>query len=204
VIATGGLPDLEWLEGHEHCDSVWDILAGSAKVSETVLLYDELGSHAAASCAEVLADKGAKVELAFRGHQAAQKAGYFNYPVYLKHFYEKGVVLTPDRRLVRVEQIGQQLRSTFHNELTEQVDERLTDQVVVEHGTVPLDGLFEELRAGSCNNGSMDMNRLLAGQPQKSPTERGNEYELYRVGDAVSCRDIHCAILDSLRLCRAL
>ncbi len=113
VIATGGLPDLEWLEGHEHCDSVWDILSGGTKVRETVLLYDELGDHAGASCAEVLADKGANVELAFRGHQAAERSGYVNYPVYLKHFYEKGIVLTPDRRLENVEQVGQQLRSTL-------------------------------------------------------------------------------------------
>jgi 2,4-dienoyl-CoA reductase-like NADH-dependent reductase (Old Yellow Enzyme family) len=204
MIATGGLPDLAWLEGHEHCDSVWDILGGSVKTRDTVLLYDELGSHAAASCAEVLADKGARVELAFRGHHAAQRAGYFNYPVYLKHFYEKGIVLTPDQRLERVEQSGQQLRSTFRNELTGQVDERLTEQVVIEHGTVPHDGLFEELRADSCNNGSVDMDRLLAGQAQIYTGERGNGYELYRVGDAVACRDIHCAILDSLRLCRAL
>ncbi len=204
VIATGGLPDLEWLEGHEHCDSVWDILSGSKKVRETVLLYDELGDHAGASCAEVLADQGANVELAFRGHQAAQRSGYVNYPVYLKHFYEKGVVLTPDRRLEKVEKIGEQLRSTFENELTGQVEERLTDQVVVEHGTVPLDDLFEELRAESCNNGSVDMDRLLAGQPQKSADEQADGYELFRVGDAVSSRDIHCAILDSRRLCKDL
>ena len=204
VIATGGLPDLEWLEGHEHCDSVWDILSGGTKVRESVLLYDELGDHAGASCAEVLADRGANVELAFRGHQAAQRAGYVNYPVYLKHFYEKGVVLTPDRRLEKVEKIGRQLRSTFENELTGQVEERLSDQVVVEHGTVPLDDLFEELRAQSCNNGSVDMDRLLAGQPQTSADERGDGYELFRVGDAVSCRDIHCAILDSRRLCKDL
>ena len=136
VIATGGLPDLEWLDGHEYCDSVWDILSGSAKVKESVLLYDELGDHAGASCAELLADKGANVELAFRGHQAAQRSGYINYPVYLKHFYEKGVVLTPDRRLEKVEKSGEQLCSTFENELTGQVEERLSDQVVVEHGTV--------------------------------------------------------------------
>jgi len=204
VIATGGLPDLEWLEGHEHCNSVWDILSGSVKVRESVLLYDELGDHAGASCAEVLADKGADVELAFRGHQAAQNSGYFNYPIYLSHFYEKGVVLTPDRRLVKVEQIGQQLRSTFQNELTGQVEERLTDQVIVEHGTVPLDDLYEELRVESCNNGSVDMDRLLAGQPQTSKDEQGDGYELFRVGDAVSSRDIHCAILDSRRLCKDL
>jgi 2,4-dienoyl-CoA reductase-like NADH-dependent reductase (Old Yellow Enzyme family) len=204
VIATGGLPDLEWLDGHEYCDSVWDILSGGKKVKETVLIYDELGDHAGASCAEVLADKGADVELAFRGHQAAQRSGYCNYPVYLKHFYEKGIVLTPDRRLEKVEQIGQQLRSTFQNELTGQVEQRLTDQVVVERGTIPLDDLYRELKAGSCNNGSVDMDRLLAGQPQTSKGERGDGYELFRVGDAVSSRDIHCAILDSRRLCKDL
>ncbi len=204
VIATGGLPDLDWLEGHELCDSVWDILSCNTEVKQTVLLFDALGDHAAACCVEVLADNAANVELAFLGHQAAQNSGYCNYPVYLKHFYEKGVVLTPDLRLVKVEQIGQQLRSTFQNELTGLVAERLTDQVVVEHGTVPLDDLYEELKAQSCNNGSVDMDRLLAGQPQTSSNERGDGYELFRVGDAVSCRDIHCAILDSRRLCKDL
>jgi hypothetical protein len=85
-----------------------------------------------------------------------------------------------------------------------QVDQRLSDQVVVEHGTVPLDDLYTELRTGSCNNGNVDMDKLLAGQPQSSSGQRREAYELYRVGDAVACRDIHSAILDSLRLCRAL
>ncbi len=204
VIATGGLPDLEWLDGFEHCDSVWDILSGRTKVKESVLIYDELGDHAGASCAEVLADKGASVELTFRGHQAAQRSGYINYPVYLKHFYEKGVELTPDRRLEKVEKIGQQLRSTLANELTGQVEERLSDQVVVEHGTVPLDGLFKALRTESCNNGTIDMDKLLAGRPQIPNDGHADGYELYRVGDAVSSRDIHCAILDSRRLCKDL
>jgi NADPH-dependent 2,4-dienoyl-CoA reductase/sulfur reductase-like enzyme len=204
VIATGGLPDLEWLQGHEHCNSVWDILSGGTKVRESVLLYDELGDHAGASCAEVLADKGATVELAFRGHQAAQRSGYVNYPVYLQHFYEKGIALTPDRRLEKVEMVGEQLRSTFANELTGQVEERLTDQVVVEHGTVPVDDLFEELKSESCNNGNIDLDKLLAGQAQNSSDVRTNGFELFRVGDAVSSRDIHCAILDSRRLCKDL
>jgi thioredoxin reductase len=204
VIATGGVPDLEWLPGHEHCDSVWDILSGSAKVKESVLIYDELGDHAGASCAEVLADKADNVELAFRGHQAAQRSGYVNYPVYLKHFYEKGVQMTPDRRLEKVEKCGEQLRATFENELTGQVEERLCDQVVVERGTVPVDELYEELKPGSSNNGSIDMDKLLAGQPQSSGDETDSGYQLFRVGDAVSSRDIHCAILDSRRLCKDL
>lgn len=201
VIATGGLPDLEWLDGHEHCDSVWDILSGGVKVAESVLIYDELGDHAGASCAEVLADKAANVELVFRGHQAAQRSGYVNYPVYLQHYYQKGVVLTPDRRLIRVERRGKQLRSIIENELTAQVEERLSDQVVVERGTIPVDDLFEDLRAESGNNGVTDMDKLLARQSQD---ERADDYELFRVGDAVSSRDIHCAILDSRRLCQDL
>jgi len=204
VIATGGIPDIEWLAGHEHCDSVWDILSGSTNVKETVLLYDELGDHAGASCAEALADKGANVELVFRGHQAAERSGYVNYPVYLKHFYEKGIVLTADRRLEKVEKIGQQLRSTFANELTGQAEERTSDQVIIERGTVPVDDLFEDLRAASSNNGTTDMDRLLAGKSQRCPGETGDGYELFRVGDAVSSRDIHCAILDSRRLCKDL
>jgi len=202
VIATGGLPDLEWLDGHDLCDSVWDILSGSTPVRKSVLLYDELGDHAGASCAEVLADSGANVELMFRGHQAAQRSGYCNYPMYLKHFYEKGILLTPDRRLDKVEAADGQLRATFHNELTDQVEERMTDQVVVERGTVPLDGLYQELRAESSNDGVVDMDRLLAGDPQGGPA--GDGFVLYRVGDAVSCRDIHSAILDSRRLCMTL
>ena len=27
VIATGGVPDLDWLDGAEHCQSVWDVLS---------------------------------------------------------------------------------------------------------------------------------------------------------------------------------
>ncbi len=84
------------------------------------------------------------------------------------------------------------------------MEERLSDQVVVEHGTVPVDGLYVALKAGSCNNGSVNMDRLLAGQPQTSKDEHADGYELYRVGDAVSSRDIHCAILDSRRLCKDL
>ena len=204
IIATGGLPDLDWLDGHEHCDSVGDILSGSAAVEKKVLVYDELGDHAGASVAEFLAERGAEVELVFRGHHAAERSGYCNYPVYLQHFYEKGVTLIPDQRLERVERSGTKLRSVFANELTGGMAERLSDQVVVERGTVPADDLFEELRPGSCNDGAVDPARLLAGLPQTADGRSDGGFELYKVGDAVSSRDIHCAILDSRRLCRAL
>ena len=204
IVATGGLPDLEWLDGHEHCDNVWDILASRVPVADQVLIYDELGDHAGASCAEVLADRGADVELAFRGHHAAERSGYCNYPIYLQHFYDKGVTLTPDLRLEKVERDGARLRSVFANELTGKTEARRTDQVVVERGTVPVDDLFEKLKAASCNDGVADLEKLLAGLPQTVNGPRDGRFELYKVGDALSSRDIHCAILDSRRLCMAL
>lgn len=204
IVATGGLPDLEWLPGNEQSNSVWDILSGRVKIGKSVLLYDELGDHAAASCAEVLADAGANIEFVSRGHHAAHISGYCNYPIYLKNFYEKGIAMTPDRRLMSVERAGDQLRVILQNELTGQEEDRTVDQVVVEHGTIPLDGLFDELRAGSRNNGSVDIDKLVARQSQSAAGEERTGFDLFKVGDAVSCRDIHCAILDSRRLCMGL
>ena len=63
------------------------------------------------------------------------------------------------------------------------IEERQTDQVVVERGTVPVDDLFEKLRAASCNDGAVDLQRLLAGQPQVTDGPCDG-FELYKVGDA--------------------
>ncbi len=204
IVATGGVPDLEWLDGHEFCDSVWDVLSAGKTASKSVLLYDELGDHAGASCAEVLADNGASVELACRGHHAAQRSGYVNYPVYLQHFYQKDILLTPDRRLVSVRQDGDQLLARLENELTGKTEERVVDQVVVERGTIPLDGLYHDLRALSCNDGNVDVGKLLSGEPQPQSRDQKKGFALFRVGDAVSSRDIHSAIFDSRRLCKDL
>ena len=40
VIATGGVPDLDWIEETEHVTSVWDVLSGTVPVGEQVLIYE--------------------------------------------------------------------------------------------------------------------------------------------------------------------
>ena len=77
-----------------------------------------------------------------------------------------------------------------------------TDRVVIDHGTVPADELYLALRDGSRNKGEFDLRAFAAGQP--AAAEEGDGYLLFRIGDAVSSRDIHAAILDANRLCRAL
>ena len=202
VIATGGLPDLDCVEGGELCVSVWDILSGRARPGPSVLLFDDHGQHQGPSCADYLSDQGIAVELVTPDRMACFEIGGMNYPIYLENFYRKGVTVTPDHRLLRVERSGNKLRALLRNAYSDADEERLVDQVIVEHGTIPLDETYSALKPQAANRGRMDIDRLAANQPQpEMPLEPG-QFLLYRVGDALASRNIHAAIYDSLRLCK--
>ena len=99
---------------------------------------------------------------------------------------------------------GNRLAATLGSDYSERTHERLVDQVVVEHGTLPLDELYFALKPGSSNLGEIDYPALLAGRPQTVVANPDGCYQLFRVGDAITSRNIHAAIYDSLRLCNAL
>jgi hypothetical protein len=99
---------------------------------------------------------------------------------------------------------GNRLAAVLGSDYTERTHERLVDQVVVEHGTLPLDDLYFALKPGSSNRGEIDHPALLARRPQTLISNPDGRYQLFRVGDAVASRNIHAAIYDSLRLCNAL
>ena len=127
--------------------------------------------------------------------------GTLNYPIYMQHFYKKGVAMTPDYRLQTVTREGNKLKARFTNEFGGPDIERVVDHIVIEHGTLPLDGLYHELRSQASNRGVTDYEALLDGRPQQGA---GEGFLLFRVGDAVTSRNIHAAIYDSLRLCKDL
>ena len=85
---------------------------------------------------------------------------------------------------------------------TEAREELRADHVVVEHGTLPADELYHGLKAGSRNHGEIDQAALLTGRPQDLTHNADGAFQLFRVGDAVTSRNIHAAIYDSLRLCK--
>ena len=202
IIATGGVPDLDWIDGVEHCTSVWDILSGAVKPSEDVIVYDGTGRHAALTAAEKIRRAGCEVAFfGLDGHLAMEMA-YSEQVIWRRRTYEIGIAPVLDRRLVRVERDGNRLRVTFCNELTDTVETHETDQLVVEHGTRPADTLFRDLRDRSSNHGVVDQGALLEGRPQ--PGAYGGGFQLFRIGDAVSSRNIHAAVLDAFRLCRVL
>jgi hypothetical protein len=205
VIATGGVPVVDISgAGREFAVTAWDVLAGQVPAADSLLIFDDVGGHAGISLADSLADGRRRIELVSRERHAAKAVGIQNFPVYLRNLYRKGVVMTPDLRLMALERSGNRILVRLRNEYSREVVTREVDQVVVEQGTVPADDLYHGLLAGSRNLGEVDLEALAEVRPQPAGANVMGAYELYRVGDAVSGRDIHAAILDSLRLCSAI
>jgi len=201
VIATGGLPNTSFLEaGEELVTTTWDVLSGQARPAENVLVFDDNGAHPGVSAAEYLARAGAKVHYVTPERALAPDIGGTNYPAYFKAFGEHGVQVTLNRRLLRVDGAGNRLEATLWDDYAKAEHVLPFDQVVVEHGTLPMDELYFDLKAGSSNGGAVDHDALLAGRPQRMVRNPEGRYQLFRVGDAVASRNIHAAIYDSLRL----
>ncbi len=201
IIATGGLPDLDWLEGAEHCTSAWDALAIDPAAGEDVIIYDGTGRHVAATCAEHFAAAGANVRLAAIDDMLAAELSYAERPFWKKRLYELDVPVTFDARLISVERSGNRLKATFCNEVTGKDNSLEADRVIVEHGTQPLRETFDALRSHSANDGVTDLAALTAGEPQP---HTGDSFELHAIGDATASRNIAAATLDAFRLARVL
>lgn len=200
VIATGGLPQNPPLSaGDDLVTSSWDILAGSVKPGENVLLYDDNGGHQGMSAAEVIAQGGSKLELVSPERFFAPEMGGMNHVPYMRVFQQQGVRVTINTRLLSVKRLGNQLIAILGSDYAPDYrEERTVDQVVVEHGTLPIDDLYRELKPLSRNGGAVDYDRLVNGGAI-FPVRSEGQFDLLRIGDAVHARNIHAAIYDGLR-----
>lgn len=196
IIATGGLPDIEIVPGAEVCISTWDALNG-VPLSGKVLIYDDHGQHQGASTVDQIAGSNLDVELVTPDRHACAEMGSSNFPMYVSRFHHKQVKVTPDYRLIRTEPGSDKHLAVFENDFGGgEFMETRVDHIIVEHGSLPNDELFQLLRPESGNDGITDYESLLDGRPQ--PEVDG--FVLYRVGDAAASRNIHAAILDSRKL----
>ncbi|MGH8503973.1 MAG: FAD-dependent oxidoreductase [Gammaproteobacteria bacterium] len=207
VIATGGEPDLgEYTSGHAAegvAVSTHDILSGRVKPAKNVLLFDVTGAYPAATCADFLASRESLVEIVSPDASIGEELGGTIRPLYYRRLCEKDVILTPNFSLKDVYREDEKLVAVLVHEYTNQEEERVVDQIVVENGVRPDERLYYALKDYSKNRGQIDLEALFAARPQPAP-EFDGEFLLYRVGDCVSARDIHAAIYDSLRLCKDL
>ena len=204
VIATGGTPNPGYFKGVDLAATTWDVLAGKVAPAEAVLLYDDHGGDQGPSVAEHMAERGSQVEVVTPDRQLMAEMGMVNFPPYLRRLYERGVVISPDLSLTQVYREGNKLVAVLRNEFTFEEEERVVDQVVAEHGTLPDDDLYLALKSRASNLGELDLRALVAGAVQAARHNEAGQFQIFRVGDAWASRNIHAAIHDSLRLCKDL
>jgi 2,4-dienoyl-CoA reductase-like NADH-dependent reductase (Old Yellow Enzyme family) len=207
IVATGGRPRLpELTEGEDLVASTWDVIAGSVTPSRgEVLVFDDHGADEGLSTVERLVAAGSSVEVVTPDRLVGQEVTGTSYPAYLKIFYEGGVRMTPDHRLRGVRRTPDgRLAVELSNDYTRGTTMRVVDQVVVEHGSEPNDEVYAALLGDSTNGGELDVDAFIAGRPQELIVNESGQYQLFRIGDAVSSRNIHAAIYEARRLAMTL
>ena len=208
IIATGGLPHTEVLStGNELVVSAWDILGGDVKPGQDVLLFDDAGDHSALQAAEVIAQSGARLEVVTPDRTFAPEVMAMNLVPYMRSLQKLDVTFTVTFRLQSVAphptQSGK-LLAVLGSDYGGVRKERVVDQVVVNHGTLPLEDLYFALKTHSSNQGAVDYGALIAGETQTVASNPAGRFQLFRIGDAVAARNTHAAVLDGLRLARGL
>ncbi|AQW55938.1 FAD-dependent oxidoreductase [Streptomyces violaceusniger] len=203
LIATGGLPDVSFLtEGADLVCDTWDVLGGALRPRGHVLVYDDNGAYPGLDATELLARKGLPIEYVTPERTLAPDVGSMNSPAYLRAFAEHTVRTTLAHRLVSVRRTEDgRLTATLRSPYADTEAERIVDHVVVEHGTLPIADLYWDLLPASRNLGRVNHPALLAGEPQREADNPEGRFQLFRIGDAVTSRNIHAAVLDALRLC---
>ncbi|MEQ5872437.1 NADH:flavin oxidoreductase [Sagittula sp. NFXS13] len=205
IVATGGLPHTEVLtKGDELVVSAWDILSGDAVPGSNVLIYDDAGDYAALQAAEKIAATGARVELMTRDRNISSEVMAMSLTPAMRELQQRDVTFTVTWKLDSVTRDGNHLRATIGSDYGGVTRTREVDQVVVNHGTRPLDDLYFDLLAGSSNLGEVDYDALISGAPQIVSRNSAGLYKLFRIGDAVAARNTHAAIYDALRLVKAI
>lgn len=201
IVATGGIPDTEVLEtGNDLVVSSWDIIAGDVKPGQQVLIYDDAGDHPALQAAELIATAGAKVEIMTPDRSFAPEVMAMNLVPYMRSLQDKKTTFTVTRRLMAVSGQAGRLTASVGTDYSDHRYDAEYDQIVVNHGTLPLDDLYFDLKPQSVNLGEVDYDELIAGIPQSIKKNTDGTYSLFRIGDAVSARNTHAAIYDALRL----
>jgi NADPH-dependent 2,4-dienoyl-CoA reductase/sulfur reductase-like enzyme len=201
VIATGGLPDAGALDAdNDFTVTTWDIISGDVKPAANVLIYDDAGDHPALQAAEVTAASGASVEIMTPHRMIAPEVMGINLVPYMRSLQDKDVLMTVGRRLKSVEPKDNQLYATIGTDYSDYHSVAAYDQIVVNHGILPLDGLYFDLKPFSSNLGEMDYDAFINVKPQAVIRNASGAFQLFRIGDAVLSRDTHASIYDALRL----
>lgn len=179
VIATGSHPKPNPFPGdyaRPQVVTTVDILTGTAKTGDKVLLIDLDGHHQATGTAEFLADQGKKVHMLtsslFIGSALGPLQDLF---LTRQRLAFKGVTFTPDIAVLEIQGTLVKGLNVYSNEM---FDFDGYDTVVLAAGNVAEDSLYFALK--------------------------GKVKEIYRVGDCVAPRKTDAAIIEGHRIGRKI
>jgi mycofactocin system FadH/OYE family oxidoreductase 2 len=176
VVATGATARLPDLPGVglPHVTTTVDVLLGRVVAGRRVVVIDEDGHYPAPTTADLLAGRGCQVTVITRYFMVGEDIDEGIRADLYARLFGQGVVLQPLTAATAIEPGGVRTRHTFSG-----AEATLgADTVVLSFGGKANDHLYHELD--------------------------GRVPELRLVGDAVSPRRIHDAILDGTRAARAL
>jgi len=205
IVATGGMPKALEIPGNQHVIESWDVLSGAKRLSGEVLIYDDHGGNQALDLAENLASSGAKVEFVTPERTMATDVGGMVASAYFKSLSALGVRFTVLRELNRIEKNSDGTFTAYLGMEDETWEEsRVVTAVVAETGTTSISDVYDELVSLSSNCGEVLIEALINGKPQTSVRNPDGKFQLFRIGDAISSRGIHSAILDAARISRGI
>ncbi|MGF6726114.1 2,4-dienoyl-CoA reductase-like NADH-dependent reductase (Old Yellow Enzyme family)/thioredoxin reductase [Paraburkholderia sp. GAS41] len=205
IVATGGMPHTDVLsEGNEHVVSSWDIISGDIKPGANVLIFDDAGDHAALQAAETVAQAGGRVEVMTPDRAFSPEVMSMNLVPYMRTLQKLKTTFTVTYRLEAVRREGQELVAVIGSDYGGVRNEQRHDQIIVNHGTIPMDELYFDLKPLSRNLGAVNYDDLIDGKAQAEEKNPDGLFQLFRIGDAVSARNTHAAIYDALRLVKDL
>jgi 2,4-dienoyl-CoA reductase (NADPH2) len=151
---------------------VRDVLEGRAEPAGDVLVIDELGFHQATSVAELLADRGCRVRISSPGMVVGQDLGVtLDMEMFLLRAHHKGIALTTDEVVMGAAE-GVEVQLLRHT-TGETTTERF-DWVVCAVHQEPEDELWRGLK--------------------------GAPFEVHRVGDCLTPRRAHAAVIEGHRV----
>ena len=154
--------------------------------------------------AEFIARSGARLEVMTPDRSFAPEVMAMNLVPYMRALQKLDVTFTVTYRLEAVRRDGNELVAIIGSDYDSVRKERRFDQIVVNHGTIPLDDLYFALKPRSRNLGCVDYDALIAGKQQSEAANTDGTFDLFRIGDAVAARNTHAAIYDALRLVKDL
>ena len=172
IVATGADAARPWWVAGDapQVADVRDVLSGAAEPTGDVVVIDEIGFHHATSVAELLADRGCRVEIVTPGMVVGQDLGItLDMENWWMRAHAKGIVQSTD--LVPMGFAGGELNLLHHPTGANQT--RRPDWLVLAVPGTPADALYHELKAAG--------------------------FSVERVGDCVAPRRAHAAVVDGER-----